>query len=78
MVCPGPFETGKERGRPDVDGEVAHEPARGRFVVRSGGSESPLIYVPGEGGIVEFRSTWVDPPGRGSGTCGGGSRVGQG
>jgi predicted GNAT family acetyltransferase len=47
--------------------EVVHEPARRRFVARSGGSESQLIYVAGGEGLVEFRSTWVDPVARGRG-----------
>lgn len=46
---------------------VVHEPARGRFVDRSGGSESQLSYVAGGEGIVEFASTWVDPSARGRG-----------
>ena len=50
-----------------MDREVVHEPARGRFVVRSGGSESQLIYVAGGKGLVEFRRTWVDPSARGRG-----------
>ena len=50
-----------------MDGEVVHEPARRRFVDRSGGSESQLIYVAGGEGFVELRSTWVDPSARGRG-----------
>ena len=52
---------------PNVDGEVVHEPARGRFVDRSEGSESQLIYITGGEGLVEFQSTWVDPSARGCG-----------
>ena len=50
-----------------MDGEVVHESARGRFVDRSGGSESQLIYIDGGEGLVEFLSTWVDPSARGRG-----------
>lgn len=50
-----------------VDVEVLHEPARRRFVARSGASESQLIYAPGGGGSVDFRSTYVDPAVRGRG-----------
>ena len=67
MVCHGPFATGNERGKLDVEGEVVHEPARRRFVDRSGGSESQLIYEAVGEGLVEFRSTWVDPSARGRG-----------
>jgi hypothetical protein len=31
MVCLGPFDTGKERDGPNVDGEVVQEPARGSW-----------------------------------------------
>ena len=51
----------------NVDEEIKHEPARNRFVVRSGGRESQLTYVSVGEGLVEFQSTWVDPAARGQG-----------
>lgn len=47
--------------------EVVHEPERRRFVARTGERESRLFYIPGPPGVVDFRTTWVDPSSRGRG-----------
>lgn len=50
-----------------MDIEVVHEPARKRFVVRSGEKESHLFYIRLSDGVVDFRSTFVHPSLRGRG-----------
>jgi predicted GNAT family acetyltransferase len=50
-----------------VDVSVVHEPARRRFVARSGERESQLVYLHLEENTVDFRSTYVHPAVRGHG-----------
>ena len=50
-----------------MDVSVVHEPARRRFVARSGERESQLVYLPLEENTVDFRSTYVHPALRGHG-----------
>lgn len=50
-----------------MDVEVVHEPARKRFVVRSGEKESHLFYIRLNDDVVDFRSTFVHPTLRGQG-----------
>lgn len=62
-----PFVEGNPPQEVSLDVEVVHEPTRRRFVARAGGRESHLFYIPAEQGVVEFRTTYVDPALRGQG-----------
>ena len=63
---PAPLVEGNPQ-EASLDVDVVHEPTRRRFVARAGQKESHLFYIPGAHGVVEFRTTYVDPALRGQG-----------